>query len=1485
MWAEALRQKNPQEWDNIVAMMKATPELWVYVRRYYPALGTDDAIAEEALAQFSGRRGHEKLMAFAEGQTDSRSILQMVEAALEKFWHAVADFLHIHYETKEQVADQILTDLLKGVNPILLAREGEAVDQTETQAFKEWFGDWQNNPGQASKMVDKEGKPLVVYHGSYWDPLAEEPGKAVFDHSYQGVASTDNGFFGNGFYFTFGGGESSRLEARTYGPKVGEYFLNIRNPFMFCETLKTFKDTMPIGDEKNSVMILNMVKHFPEFAKNYQLDVFNDMGEQTGEISLEDYAKKLMDVYENKEFIIHENVDPRDSNIIELCADPVVHQDHYADGTPFEWTEYGFQMNLYRPSERDDAQLAFAHYYLTEDSYRLSGSDGRKEWFGVHYNMFHYLFESEEFTNELKARGYDGVMQSEDGDEVVVFDANQIKSASANLGTFYRNVNDVRMHVVAPEAPLTAAEEVKEEKHEKTYCDPAVTEKIHQFVDLMKKYGSEHSYPGQDGLETSYTKKERYSSEFKLFEEIARAIRDNDPKSYRSEYDILSGDRTFCAAQVFYTDETTGVGYQLYRKPPTYRGQKAQYYAYVYQPQTLENRIAATEKSIEKMQKEYDAREARMKNVRGHILEDMKAENAALKSEIDRVSRDELKPLLEEKARLLPEAAQESIKEIQPENEKPQAPAQAAKPLTAADREAGSAMVDHLEAMGIEVHTDARENRRVLKEAQKDQSEAGKIRHMKTENGMSYGFSYKGEIHLDLRKIDAELPLHEYAHLWCEAMRRINPDNWKAVVDVMKNDADTWQYVSKVYPELKDDNDLAEEVIAHYSGKRGAEKLQAELQRMSQRDDSYKGKWGNIFQNVSKAIQDFWKHIGDSLNIHYVSKEDIADQILNDFARKVSPVRKVENWLEQRDKAYADAVAKGDMDKARDLFWEALNENVGNGITPFMGVDGYRGKLDRLARDVKDETNTEAISKAADLMAPYVRAGMVLVPAPGHEGYATHTLALANAISERSHVPVADVLVGVERERQYDVKKATGKPIPADQLGIRMVGELPQWEGIERMPVVIDNVVHSGNTAEACVKALGKGVVLSLASAVSQERHVASLKSFAPVVYDKNDHLIPLSKRFEFKNGYLGKVMHFKPVDFPEKIAGLEGYTTDEVLKYVREHFESVLDGMDTDVRIVDMKVIGSRVKGDYDEDSDLDVLLEYEGDFREDTLFNILNDEDEGRLYIEGIPVDINPITRGKSGTIQEFLERNASYDKSVDKVKNNSISQMAKIVYSIKADGEGSNRYIVTFNESEALKVSQDDQRKMALGIQPDVQEDAATGKFSFVGYAAAERFGEGVMALDRYNTLLAKVPEEDAASRRALEHDYAVVTKALSLERGQNALADDLLKLWLGDGSPLKGDTVQNYFQNIFKTMFDNKDLHRQFEQLQDLSDGSMRELAWFMAYKADGNTLYRVMPEIAEKQGIRPPVEEEKVEQQEELRYMARHLRRCSCGLWP
>lgn len=64
-----------------------------------------------------------------------------------------------------------------------------------TPQFKAWFGDWENNPESASKIVDENGEPLMVFHGTNSDFYE-------FDERSIGSAN-DEGFYGRGFYFTF----------------------------------------------------------------------------------------------------------------------------------------------------------------------------------------------------------------------------------------------------------------------------------------------------------------------------------------------------------------------------------------------------------------------------------------------------------------------------------------------------------------------------------------------------------------------------------------------------------------------------------------------------------------------------------------------------------------------------------------------------------------------------------------------------------------------------------------------------------------------------------------------------------------------------------------------------------------------------------------------------------------------------------------------------------------------------------------------------------------------------------------------------------------------------------------------------------------------------------------------------------------------------------------------------------------------------------
>lgn len=73
----------------------------------------------------------------------------------------------------EQRLQTILDEAPRDSKGRLLAPNGKPSNlperlyaQVRTKEFKDWFGDWQNDPENASKVVDENGEPLVVYHNT-----------------------------------------------------------------------------------------------------------------------------------------------------------------------------------------------------------------------------------------------------------------------------------------------------------------------------------------------------------------------------------------------------------------------------------------------------------------------------------------------------------------------------------------------------------------------------------------------------------------------------------------------------------------------------------------------------------------------------------------------------------------------------------------------------------------------------------------------------------------------------------------------------------------------------------------------------------------------------------------------------------------------------------------------------------------------------------------------------------------------------------------------------------------------------------------------------------------------------------------------------------------------------------------------------------------------------------------------------------------------
>ena len=145
------------------------------------------------------------------------------------------------------------------------------------------------------------------------------------------------------------------------------------------------------------------------------------------------------------------------------------------------------------------------------------------------------------------------------------------------------------------------------------------------------------------------------------------------------------------------------------------------------------------------------------------------------------------------------------------------------------------------------------------------------------------------------------------------------------------------------------------------------------------------------------------------------------------------------------------------------------------GIT-FLSTGHYYEGINQWVAHKLKEGDAEVFDYAARQMAKLLPKNAVLVPIPGRHGTPDQTMQLCRDIASYTHLPILDALRGNERESQYEAKYK-GRSLTEEQLGYRRIATVPTG----RAPYLIDNVVDTGTTAKAAVKALGGGIVLSYA--------------------------------------------------------------------------------------------------------------------------------------------------------------------------------------------------------------------------------------------------------------------------------------------------------------------------------------------------------------------------------------------------------------------
>lgn len=90
--------------------------------------------------------------------------------------------------------------------------------QTRTKAFLDWYGDWLHGPASASKTLDENGEPLIMYHGGAFDILQ-------FPAAFEDSPGVDGIFFSDS-------PELAKSYKTGHGGYITTAWLNLKNPFL-----------------------------------------------------------------------------------------------------------------------------------------------------------------------------------------------------------------------------------------------------------------------------------------------------------------------------------------------------------------------------------------------------------------------------------------------------------------------------------------------------------------------------------------------------------------------------------------------------------------------------------------------------------------------------------------------------------------------------------------------------------------------------------------------------------------------------------------------------------------------------------------------------------------------------------------------------------------------------------------------------------------------------------------------------------------------------------------------------------------------------------------------------------------------------------------------------------------------------------------------------------------------------------------------------
>ncbi|MBF1502343.1 hypothetical protein [Prevotella pallens] len=261
---------------------------------------------------------------------------------------------------------------------------------------------------------------------------------------------------------------------------------------------------------------------------------------------------------------------------------------------------------------------------------------------------------------------------------------------------------------------------------------------------------------------------------------------------------------------------------------------------------------------------------------------------------------------------------------------------------TEAKQKATEAVLAALSKAGIEVVRATDEEVKVLL----SNSHATTLR---TPQGTIYGWSVNGKIYLTEAGINPDTPIHEYTHLWAEAMMIKNKKGWDSIKALLK-DNPIWNEVvaDANYSNIADNEDaVASEVLSRISGRKNAAKMEAEAQKTINEAKGVleKANATTILLNLKRAIKQFWHWVGKNVFgiKDFKNIDEVTDRVLYDLLSNTKLTEEDNEEIAKRDKLYLDAVERGDMETAQRMVNEAAAQNGYVPNSEYQGTSAFNG--------------------------------------------------------------------------------------------------------------------------------------------------------------------------------------------------------------------------------------------------------------------------------------------------------------------------------------------------------------------------------------------------------------------------------------------------------------------------------------------------------------------------------------------------------------